>query len=309
MAEKSIQFNAKKEIFDRAAARLACSDCKVVPKVVPIFQTSHGDVLCSICKTKRSSNSSNNLPRRFLCSICKPKSKSSEIFRSFVLEDLLRSLPISCKYQKNECPVVLQDRKSLSYHEKDCEFRDILCPYRSCNDVISANRLGKHFLVNHKFDLEQNFGLIEMSEIGMYKFDVKMDKKKFDSDRCLYGTIAYIYNDSKTFLTHLRLSKGYNFMWIQLMGSQFEAKNFEYSLKVDGPPDIGKFYYEGAVRSLDDDKIGIFETGLGLNLPHRALKKLVQDDRYYVEVKIRDLKAEINKSEDSQIAMPDKEDD
>ena len=39
------------------------------------------------------------------------------------------------------------------------------------------------------------------------------------------------------------------------------------------------------------------------------MKKLVQDDHYYIEVKIKDLKAEINKSEDSQIPMPDKEDD
>ena len=89
MAEKIIQFKAKKEIFDKAASDLACSVCKIVPKDVPIFQTGEGDVLCSICQ---------------------PKSELTGIFRSSVLEKLLMSLPISCKYQKNECPVVLQDR-------------------------------------------------------------------------------------------------------------------------------------------------------------------------------------------------------
>ena len=88
MAEKIIQFKAKKEIFEKAATKLACSDCKAVLKDVPIYQTIQGDVLCSVCK---------------------PKSKLSEIFRNSVLEDLLMSLPISCKYQKNGCPVVLQD--------------------------------------------------------------------------------------------------------------------------------------------------------------------------------------------------------
>ena len=39
MAEKIIQFKAKKEIFDKAASDLACSVCKIVPKDVPIFQT------------------------------------------------------------------------------------------------------------------------------------------------------------------------------------------------------------------------------------------------------------------------------
>ena len=100
MAEKIIQFKAKKEIYDKVAARIACSDCKVVPKDIPIFQSGQGDVLCSICK---------------------PNSKLTGIFRSSVLEDLLMSLPISCKFQKNGCPVVLQDRKHLSYHEEDCD--------------------------------------------------------------------------------------------------------------------------------------------------------------------------------------------
>ena len=145
MAEKIIQFNAKKEIFDWTAARLACLDCKVVPKVAPIFQTSRGDVLCSICKTKRSSNSSNYSPRSFLCSIWKPKSKLTGIFRNFVLEDLLMSLPTSCKYQKNECPVVLQDRENLSYHEEDCEFRDVLCSYGNCKEIIPVIQFKKQF--------------------------------------------------------------------------------------------------------------------------------------------------------------------
>ena len=88
-------------------------------------------------------------------------------------------------------------------------------------------------------------------------------------------------------------------MWLQLIGSQFEARNFEYSLKVEAP-DIGEFYYKGPVRSLDDDKNDIYETGLGLAIFHGALKKLLQDDHYYIEVKIKDLKAELNKGEDTQ---------
>ena len=79
-------------------------------------------------------------------------------------------------------------------------------------------------------------------------------------------------------------------------------------MKVENP-DIGKFSYEGTVRSLDDDKENIFENSLGLAITHGALKKLVRDDYYYFDVKIKDLKAEINKDEDSQIPMSDKEDD
>jgi len=206
MAESSkiIQFKTKKEIFDQVSSRLACSDCKAVPKDVPIFQTGQGDVLCSICK---------------------PKSKLTGIFRSYVLEDLLKSLPISCKYQKNKCPVVVQDREHLSYHEEDCKFRDVLCPYNFCEGRIPAIELKKHFQEKHKIlDLEKtSIFITEMAENGVVK------------------------------VKDMMVQNWQNFIWLQLVGSQFEAKNFEYSLKVEDP-DVGKFSYEGTVRSLDDDK-------------------------------------------------------
>ena len=294
MAEcsKIQQFKIKKEIFDQAASRLACSDCKAVPKDVPIFQTGQGHVLCSTCK---------------------PNSKLTGIFRNFVLEDLLKSLPISCKYQKNECRVVLQDREHLSYHEEDCDFREVLCSYYFCKKRIPANQFKNHFLEKHKTDLEKSsVDVAEIAENGLFKVKDLMSMEYFDTTlqkrEDWQGCMRIFYN-SKTFLIQTQITNaGYLLIWLQLVGSQFEARNFEYSLKVENP-DIGKFSYEGTVRSLDDDKKNIFENSLGLAITHGALKKLVRDDYYYFDVKIKDLKAEINKDEDSQIPMSDKEDD
>ena len=253
MAEcsKIQQFKIKKEIFDQAAPRLACSDCKAVPKDVPIFQTGQGDVLCSTCQ---------------------PNSKLTGIFRSFVLEDLLKSLPISCKYEKNECPVVLQVREHLSYHEEDCDYRDVLCSYLFCKERIPAIQLKKHFLEKHKMDLEKNSKRItEIAENGVIKINDLMTGEYFESSTDDWSCIHnYFYNDSKSFLVHTRVTNtDYLLIWLQLVGSQFEARNFEYSLKVE-VPDIGKFSYEGTVRSLDDDKKDIFETSSGLAITHNS---------------------------------------
>ena len=114
------------------------------------------------------------------------------------------SLPISCKYQKNECPVVLQDREHLSYHEEDCECRDGLCPYQFCEESIPANQFKNHSREKHEFSVKENSHTI-----------TKMSESE---------------------------------------------------------------------------------------------KKLVQDDWYDVEVKIKDLKAELNTDEDSQIPMSDEDD-
>ena len=195
MAEKIIEFKAKKEIFDNLASRLACSNCKIVPRDVPIFQTGQGVVLCSTCK---------------------PKSKSSGIFRSSILEDLLKSIPISCKYQKNKCPIVLQDRRHLSYHEEDCQFRDVLCSYKFCKEIIPAVEFKRHCLEKHGFDLEIYFAKI-MSERGMHQFGWL--------DFICCGFKSILFNDSKTFVIHARKCNGRTFFWLQLVGSQFEAKN------------------------------------------------------------------------------------
>ena len=269
------------------ASRLVCSNCKIALSDVPIFQTSQGEVLCSTCK---------------------PKSKLPGIFRSSILEDFLKkSIPIPCKYQKNKCPFVFQDyrhlsRLHLSYHEKDCEFRDVLCSYKFCKEIIPAVEFKRHCLEKHGFDLKIYFAKI-MSERGMHQFGWL--------DFICCGFKSILFNDSKTFVIHARKCNGRTFFWLQLVGSQFEAKNFEYSLKVEGPPDIGEFIYKGTVRSLDDDKNDILETGLGLAISQGALKKLHQIDSYGLEIKIIDLKAEVNKSEDSQRKRKrdDKEDD
>ena len=70
-------FMAKKEIFDKIAMQVICYSCKVVPRNGPIYQSETGKVLCSICK---------------------PKSKFGQgIYQSSILENLLFSLPTSCK--------------------------------------------------------------------------------------------------------------------------------------------------------------------------------------------------------------------
>ena len=71
-------FMVKKEIFDKIAMQVICHSCKIVPRNSPIYQSETGKVLCSICK---------------------PKSKFAQqgIYQSAILENLLFSLPTSCK--------------------------------------------------------------------------------------------------------------------------------------------------------------------------------------------------------------------
>ena len=70
-------FMVKKEIFDKIAMQVICHSCKIVPRNSPIYQSKTGKVLCSICK-----------PKSFV---------QQGIYQSAILENLLFSLPTSCK--------------------------------------------------------------------------------------------------------------------------------------------------------------------------------------------------------------------
>merc|ERR1739848_726592 len=103
-----------------------------------------------------------------------------------------------------------------------------------------------------------------------------VEERNFDPEWSSSNNKVIRFSDSNSFIFHITSQYGCNFLWLQHIGSRIEAMDFEYSLKVDGPSHIGKFYYEGDVRSLDEDKNELFENGLGLVIFHGALKTSVE---------------------------------
>ena len=274
-ADHLVQFKAQKEKYDKIAPRLTCSNCKHVIRgtCLPrpdykVFQTGQGDVLCQVCQ---------------------PNSKEPGIYRSYILEKLIRSLPDPCHYHKQGCPVVLDkdEIEILCDHETECEFRDFLCSYGFCEERIVAREFKRHCLEKHELDLE--IDTAEVSETGVCKLIDTVEERNFDSEWSSSNNKVIRFNDSNSFIFHITSQYGCNFFWLQNIGSRFEAMDFEYSVKVDGPSHIGKFYYEGNVRDLDEDKNELFDKGLGLVIYHGALKTLVRSEGIHTTKKQRRL--------------------
>ena len=94
-------------------------------------------------------------------------------------------------------------------------------------------------------------------------------------------------------------------IWLQLVGSQFEAKNFKYSVKIEDPK-LGEFYYKGPVRSLDDTKDFVYESALGLTVSNKIIKKIIEDGYLSFEVEIINLKND-NEETESLVSVSDTE--
>ena len=102
-----------------------------------------------------------------------------------------------------------------------------------------------------------------------------------------------IKQNENVFLVHLQnLSiRETTKLLVQMVGSATECQKFTYWSRVKDSK-IGLFYYEGPVKSLNDDKNEIMESGLCFNIPYEALKSILEDNWFTVEIGIREMKSQ-----------------
>ena len=84
------------------------------------------------------------------------------------------------------------------------------------------------------------------------------------------------------------------YCWIQLLGSQYEAKNYYYTLEFQGNDPNVRTIHTGKVISVDVTASSIKEGCLNFGINFNMLKKqFVGDDRaYVVSIGIRNMKEE-----------------
>merc|ERR1712062_491482 len=98
-----------------------------------------------------------------------------------------------------------------------------------------------------------------------------------------------------------KLLKTYVFLWVQIIGSKFETKNFKYSLQVEDPRFEGTHFYKGYVKSLDDKKTDVYESyTAGLMISFQGLKKFT-DDVFTMEIEIEDQKPKEDSNADEEV--------
>ena len=135
-SKRKMEFDLNREFFKKVAPSLTCHFCKIVPKQGPLYISKNADegdrrIACQDCKFEK-------LPQ----SVPMPCS-----------ENILEALPLAaCRYRKNNCQVV-QDPKNISYHEEECNFRDVECIYKNCLEIVSVENVSQHLVTKHSFKI------------------------------------------------------------------------------------------------------------------------------------------------------------
>ena len=202
---------------------------------------------------------------------------------------------VACQYRKNDCKIV-QDPQNISYHEEECEFRDVECVLGNCPEIVAYSNLTKHLDEVHEKNVFTPSGIRNAEKTGEILIKCDVLEKNFSPRsngrpwRLLVGPILF---NEKHFLLQSEINPAKDFVlaWMQMYGSRFEAKNYRYSIQLQEKEDLGTPIYKGPMKSLDDRKTDVFTSKVGLVVPLDVLKKhLGNETKIAFEIKIEDLK-------------------
>ena len=274
-----IESDVKKEIFKKIACDFRCSFCSCLPCKGPMYLSTNGNgnMACLNCKNNGKLPYSVEMPG------------SWKIFEELPF--------LSCRNQKNGCRVIGDNSQELLEHERICSFRAVECTFSYCQDRGAFTDLPRH-LQSHGFLMRSHPPKYVRRE-GYNKFTVRLAINKN-----MRWTIGPMVFQDKTFYTQVEIrapldkiepentldAKTTSLFWVQLFELRHEAKNFRYTIQLRKDGNTGSPFYNGPVKSLDDDKTIVFESRSGLEVSMSSLKKYMEDNTLTFEVEFEDTK-------------------
>ena len=274
---RKIEFDVKKNLFEKFAQSVSCLDCKMISRG-PIYQ--------------HLKNETDEYQIR--CESCVPKNPGHIGFkRNKMLEDILSSLGMTCcRYRRDGCREVfeIKDNTDLYQHEDDCKSRKVPCPFERCSRIWIQD-LKLHLKRDHGKCLDSD-SIHEM--IGkIYSFNINKINIEKASESQTQWTLNFIYK-GQVFLLNVivdrRMNKiNYFQFWVQYFGGKIKSTNYVSKIQI-GDQRQGKLSYEGPIKCIDDKKSEVQDSGFGLIVDGKSAKKYISNDgSLNVKVEIEDL--------------------
>jgi len=192
---------------------LECPVCLATIKDPPIFQCEKGHGLCQTCREPLKAE---NKP----CPVCRGRLTDT---RNLAVENMLDQLPkIKCKYegcafQKADCQLV------KTHEEEECRERPVKCEI--CQEPVALSKLGGHLETKH------NRQPIRFGNLGV--------EQGFHSGTGWRGSWPFtkVNNDLQFIFNWRSYDAKVVMFWISLCGTPKEAKEYEYSIKIESSAD------------------------------------------------------------------------
>ena len=274
--------NADKDKSQILNEILKCQKCKTGPRA----GQSHEWYMDRFDKEKENC--------LFLCDGCRGKlPRFSESLKDLLTSETVR---FKCKNDGKGCQEYIGEDVMI-FHESECIYRVVECPNLDCSAKVQFYKLlaimekKKEFSVA-KIGIQQ----CQLTDQEFLTGKFKMIPIRFEMDGKVFFSIGQV--EGETF-----------YHWVYMIGSQFEAKNYSYTLEYFGTS-RSTCTYTGQVVPIDESSHSIIKIGncFGMNYKVFKLQFIDENFRFNYSVKIRNLKEEA-KDENFESGVSDVSDD
>ena len=235
--------NQKRDILQQQLKDiLECNVCFNVPETAPIYQCINGHLLCKDCNKKLTS-----------CPCCRELLSN---VRSLVAEKLLDVIPTGCKFKKYGCDVSLP-RADLPTHSKVCQYREITCPRKSCNQLVCLTQLAEHFQ-KHTAPFTTQEDVKPLGESS--PFSIRLTGGTLSTENNWYCGLLF---NGEYFILQAQLIKdpskdsGHWYIWMYAGLRSDECPKFVCDLKISEEGSGEIVSKDGPVVSLDMERVQV----------------------------------------------------
>lgn len=243
---------------------LECPVCLKIPRKGPIYQCEGGHCVCLDCYGKLTK-----------CPICKrPRSG----IRSLVFEQCLAMLTHDCKFIEYGC-LFEGTIDLLKFHEPDCLYRLVNCCVLECQTKISMVKFTKHLMEEHP---------ITFHEVTLMQCGEPMELPIECQER--YWIPDHIeLNDNHFFLECWRNNDGLWALWVYMLGSKNDCKEYAYTITVysDDKEKKGMLVYQNSCVPLDLTKEQIALQGKCLTFTDPAANEFLTKNEIKLKLIIK----------------------
>ena len=208
--------------------KLECPVCLKTITDPPIYLCENQHGVCFPCRSRLKAGHSS-------CPVCRGQLTNK---RNHMLEGILDTLPKTrCKY---DCGFTRTDVELVKTHEKDCMSKPAPCIY--CSDKVPMRSIYYHLMYHHYNKvMESSTDHVFVGPDGRWVNvkDMKVSENSGWSNQIPFKVnIGGQADKSTEFLRNwTEIDKNHVMFWISYCGSQKEANNYEFKIKIQSSRD------------------------------------------------------------------------
>jgi len=199
----------RKAFPDYVVYTLKCPVCLETIIDPPVYLCEKGHGMCQTCREPLKAQ---NKP----CPVCRGKLTEA---RNLVVENMLEQLPkIKCKNEG--CTFERSSGELVKTHEDVCRERPVKCEF--CQEPVALSKLVGHLQTKH------NRPPLEYHNLGVEEEGYKVGLEWNGS-----YPLTKVNNDLQFLFNWKDYDANAKMFWISLCGTQKEAKEYEYTIKIE----------------------------------------------------------------------------